>query len=53
MNIGANYKRGNLDLDFGASISSYDGDHFGEIAEQFTSLFQFKRQFSWANLSPE
>lgn len=31
VNLGANYKKDNLDLDFGASISSYDGDHFGEV----------------------
>lgn len=31
LNANANFKKNNLDLLFGGSYSSYDGDHFGEI----------------------
>ncbi|RLD29048.1 MAG: TonB-dependent receptor [Bacteroidetes bacterium] len=31
INANANYKNNNIDLIFGASYSSYDGDHFGEV----------------------
>ncbi|GAA4275343.1 TonB-dependent receptor [Aquimarina mytili] len=31
VNATANYKNGNIDLDFGAFYSHYDGDHFGEV----------------------
>lgn len=31
LNASANYKKENLNLTFGGSYSSYDGDHFGEI----------------------
>ena len=31
VNANANYKRNKLNLTFGGSYSSYDGDHFGEI----------------------
>ena len=31
VNANANYKNGNLDMDFGAFLGIYDGDHFGEV----------------------
>ena len=31
VNASANYKNNDLDIDFGAFYSNYDGDHFGEI----------------------
>lgn len=31
VNANANYKKGNLDMDFGAFLGIYDGDHFGEV----------------------
>ncbi|WP_299313420.1 TonB-dependent receptor [uncultured Aquimarina sp.] len=31
INATANYKNNNLDVDFGAFYSLYDGDHFGEV----------------------
>ena len=31
VNANANYKNNELDLTFGGSYSSYDGDHFGEV----------------------
>ncbi|WP_082113226.1 TonB-dependent receptor [Kordia jejudonensis] len=31
VNANANYKKGNLDMDFGAFLGLYDGDHFGEV----------------------
>ncbi|MHA7056610.1 TonB-dependent receptor [Aquimarina sp. M1] len=31
INATANYKNNNLDVDFGAFYSFYDGDHFGEV----------------------
>ncbi len=31
VNATANYKNSNLDVDFGAFFSHYDGDHFGEV----------------------
>lgn len=31
VNANANYKEGNLDMDFGAFLGIYDGDHFGEV----------------------
>ena len=37
INATANYRDSNLDLIFGGSYSTYDGDHFGEViwARQF------------------
>ncbi|MFK7747736.1 MAG: TonB-dependent receptor [Kordia sp.] len=31
INANANYKKNNLDMDFGAFLGVYDGDHFGEV----------------------
>jgi len=31
INLNANYKKNNLDMDFGAFLGVYDGDHFGEV----------------------
>ncbi|WP_420570726.1 TonB-dependent receptor [Kordia sp.] len=31
VNANANYKKNNLDMDFGAFLGLYDGDHFGEV----------------------
>ena len=31
INANANYKKNNLDMDFGAFLGIYDGDHFGEV----------------------
>ncbi len=31
VNASANYKNNNVDIDFGAFYSYYDGDHFGEV----------------------
>ncbi len=31
INLNANYKKDNLDMDFGAFLGVYDGDHFGEV----------------------
>jgi iron complex outermembrane receptor protein len=31
INANANYRKNNLDMDFGAFLGVYDGDHFGEV----------------------
>ncbi|MGH1388496.1 TonB-dependent receptor [Kordia sp.] len=31
VNANANYKKNNLDMDFGAFLGVYEGDHFGEV----------------------
>ncbi|PTX60003.1 iron complex outermembrane receptor protein [Kordia periserrulae] len=31
INANANYRKNNLDMDFGAFLGIYDGDHFGEV----------------------
>ena len=31
INANANYKKNNLDMDFGAFLGVYDGDHYGEV----------------------
>ncbi|QHI37160.1 TonB-dependent receptor SusC [Kordia antarctica] len=31
INLNANYKKNNLDMDFGVFLGVYDGDHFGEV----------------------
>ena len=46
INANANYKNNKLNLAFGGSFSSYDGDHFGEIIwTQYASDSQIRDRF--------
>ncbi len=46
LNANANYKNNNIDLIFGASYSSYDGDHFGEVIwAQYASDSQIRDRY--------
>jgi len=50
MNANANYKNKTLNLMFGGSFSSYDGDHFGEINwAQFASNSQIREHYYDSN----
>jgi len=46
----ANYKDNNLEMSFGGSYSSYDGNHFGEIIwTQYASNSQIREQYYNSN----
>jgi iron complex outermembrane recepter protein len=46
----ANYKDNDLEMSFGGSYSSYDGDHFGEIIwAQYASNSQIREQYYNSN----
>jgi iron complex outermembrane recepter protein len=46
VNANANYKKNKIDLIFGASYSSYDGDHFGEVIwAQYASDSQIRDRY--------
>ncbi|MCF6294542.1 MAG: TonB-dependent receptor [Flavobacteriaceae bacterium] len=46
LNANANYKNDKIDLIFGASYSSYDGDHFGEVIwAQYASDSQIRDRY--------
>tara|TARA_B110000967_G_scaffold102774_1_gene105452 strand:+ start:3170 stop:5332 length:2163 start_codon:yes stop_codon:yes gene_type:complete len=51
INATANYRNSNLDLIFGGSYSTYDGDHFGEViwARQFAKNASIRDQYYFGN----
>jgi len=51
VNATANYRETDLDLIFGGSYSTYDGDHFGEIiwARQFSENASIRDQYYFGN----
>ena len=51
INATANYRDSNLDLIFGGSYSTYDGDHFGEViwARQFAGNASIRDQYYFGN----
>ena len=51
INATANYRDSNLDLIFGGSYSTYDGDHFGEViwARQFAKNASIRDQYYFGN----
>ena len=51
INATVNYRESNLDLIFGGSYSTYDGDHFGEViwARQFAKNASIRDQYYFGN----
>ena len=51
VNATANYRETDLDLIFGGSYSTYDGDHFGEViwARQFAENASIRDQYYFGN----
>tara|TARA_Y100000385_G_scaffold87177_1_gene89709 strand:- start:21296 stop:23458 length:2163 start_codon:yes stop_codon:yes gene_type:complete len=51
INATANYSESDLDLIFGGSYSTYDGDHFGEViwARQFASNSSIRDRYYFGN----
>ncbi len=50
INTSANYKKGQLEIDFGAFYSTYDGDHFGEVIwAQYTGKSKIKEKYYFGN----
>jgi iron complex outermembrane receptor protein len=50
INLNANYKKDNLDMDFGAFLGVYDGDHFGEVIwARFASDSEIRNRYYEGN----